>query len=44
MLVCGPGRSPGKVNGRSQIVHERIIRADGTTQRRTYVVIAHRFG
>jgi hypothetical protein len=34
----------GKGHGRFQIADDRIRRTDGTTGRRTYVVIAHRFG
>ncbi len=34
----------GKGRGRFQIADERFTRADGMTTRRTYVVIAHRFG
>jgi hypothetical protein len=38
------GAISGKGHGRFQIADQRITRTDGTTQRRTYVVIAHRFG
>ena len=38
------GAISGKGHGRFQIADERITRTDGTTKRRTYVVIAHRFG
>ncbi len=41
---CGPGRFSGKGHGRFQVADRRRIRADGTTMRRTYVVIAHHFG
>jgi len=33
-----------KGHGRFQIADQRLPRPDGTTARRTYVVIAHRFG
>ena len=38
------GAISGKGHGRFQIADQRLTRADGTTVRRTYVVIAHRFG
>ena len=38
------GAISGKGHGRFQIADQRTTRADGTTKRRTYVVIAHRFG
>lgn len=38
------GAISGKGHGRYQIADERITHTDGTTRRRTYVVIAHRFG
>jgi hypothetical protein len=38
------GAISGKGHGRFQIADQRITRTDGTTKRRTYVVIAHRFG
>ena len=38
------GAISGKGHGRFQVADHRRSRADGTTARRTYVVIAHRFG
>ena len=38
------GAISGKGHGRFQIADQRLSRPDGTTVRRTYVVIAHRFG
>jgi hypothetical protein len=38
------GAISGKGHGRFQIADARITGTDGTTKRRTYVVIAHRFG
>ena len=38
------GAISGKGHGRFQIADQRVTRADGTSKRRTYVVIAHRFG
>jgi hypothetical protein len=38
------GAISGKGHGRFQIADQRLTLADGTTVRRTYVVIAHRFG
>jgi hypothetical protein len=38
------GAISGKGHGRFQIADQRLTRIDGTTVRRTYVVIAHRFG
>ena len=38
------GAISGKGHGRFQIADQRSTRADGATVRRTYVVIAHRFG
>ena len=38
------GAISGKGHGRFQIAYERVNRTDGATVRRTYVVIAHRFG
>ena len=38
------GAISGKGHGRFQIGDQRLTRPDGTTARRTYVVIAHRFG
>ena len=37
------GAISGKGHGRFQIADQRLPRPDGTTARRTYVVIAHRF-
>ena len=37
------GAISGKGHGRFQIADQRLTRPDGTTARRTYVVIAHRF-
>jgi len=38
------GAISGKGHGRFQIADQHLSRPDGTTTRRTYVVIAHRFG
>ena len=38
------GAISGKGHGRFQIADQRLPQPDGTTARRTYVVIAHRFG
>jgi len=38
------GAISGKGHGRFQIADQRLTRPDATTARRTYVVIAHRFG
>ena len=38
------GAISGKGHGRFQIADEHLLHPDGTHRRRTYVVIAHRFG
>ena len=38
------GAISGKGHGRFQIADDHLPQPDGSTRRRTYVVIAHRFG